>query len=205
MIGSLITASATSCLQPPAIDHSPARDAALRRMVEGVGRREWSMATLKQVAGEDADLLFPGGIAEVAEAYFDLADRDMLDAAHGFHSRKLSRRVRAAIMFRLTQAAGYRPAVRHALSVLMMPGHARLLARSISRSVNAIWTAAGDDSQGVTYMTKRASLAGIYVATLLFWLARGGNMATVEEFLDRRLANIAQVTRLKNRLLGRPF
>ncbi|POF63765.1 rpsU-divergently transcribed protein [Novacetimonas maltaceti] len=205
MIGSLITASATSCLQPPAVDHSPARDAALRRMMEGVGQREWSMATLKQVAGEDADLLFPGGIAEVAEAYFDLADRDMLAAAHGFHSRKLSRRVRAAIMFRLTQAAGHRPAVRHALSVLMMPGHARLLARSIARSVNAIWTAAGDDSQGVTYMTKRASLAGIYVSTLLFWLARGGNMATVEEFLDRRLADIARITRLKNRLLGRPF
>ncbi|MEG3348875.1 COQ9 family protein [Novacetimonas sp. GS1] len=205
MIGSFLTASAASCLLPPALDHSPARDAALRRMMQGAGQREWSMATVRQVAGDDADLLFPGGIAEVAEAYFDLADRDMQAAAHGFHSRKLSRRVRAAIMFRLHDASGYRPAVRHALSVLMVPGHTRLLARSLARSVNAIWAAAEDDSQGVTYLTKRASLTGIYVSTLLFWLARGGNMATVEEFLDRRLADIARITRLKNRLMGRPF
>ncbi|MBV1832868.1 COQ9 family protein [Novacetimonas pomaceti] len=205
MIGSFITASAASCLSPPPVDHSPARDAAIRQMMSGVGHREWSMATVRQVAGNNADLLFPGGIADVAEARFDLADRDMLAAAHGFHSRKLSRRVRAAIMFRLEHAAPHRPAVRHALAVLMMPGHAHILARTIARTVNAIWTAAGDDSQGFTHATKRISLTGIYVSTLLFWLARGGNMAAVEEFLDRRLADIARLTRLKNRLMGRPF
>lgn len=202
---SALVARAASCLHPPAMQHSPQGDALLRHFLADsrAGTHAWTPDLLRQCAGPDSDLLFPGGMAELAMACFDLMDRDMLGHAHTFRSRKISRRVRAAIMFRLERAAPHRAAIRQALAVLLVPTHARSLAHVLGRSVNAIWEAAGDSSTGFTYMTKRLSLSGVYVATLLFWLTRGGNPASVEEFLDRRLAEVGRITRLRNRLTGR--
>ena len=202
---SLLVATATSVMVPPALQHSPQGDELLRRFLADprAGATPWTPALLRACLGADADLVFPDGMAQVAEACFDLMDRDMVASAGAFRSRKISRRVRAAIMFRLENAAPHRAAIRQALAVLMVPGHARILARTLARSVNAIWEAAADTSTGFTFMTKRATLTGVYVSTLLFWLARGGNPASVEEFLDRRLADVGRITRLRNRLTGR--
>ncbi|MCE2574912.1 COQ9 family protein [Komagataeibacter sp. FNDCR2] len=202
---SVLVAAATSALQPPALAHSPQSDALLRRFLADprAGQQPWTLALLKQCVSADADILFPGGMAQVAEACFDLMDREMLAATDQFRSRKISRRVRAAIVFRLDHAAPHRGAIRQALAVLLVPTHGRVLARALGRSVNAIWQAAGDTSTGFTYVTKRITLSGVYISTLLFWLTRGGNPASVEEFLDRRLAEVGRVTRLRNRLTGR--
>ncbi|RFP02479.1 rpsU-divergently transcribed protein [Komagataeibacter xylinus] len=205
MTPSALVAAATSALEPPVLQNSPQGDALLRRFLADprAGSQPWTIVLLRQCVGEDADLLFPDGMAQVAESCFDLMDRDMLAAANSFRSRKISRRVRAAMLFRLDHAAPHRAAIRQALAVLMVPTHARALARTLGRSVNAIWQAAGDTATGFTYVTKRITLSGIYISTLLFWLTRGGNPASVEEFLDRRLSEIGRITRLRNRLTGR--
>ena len=202
---SVLVAAATSALHPPAPAHSPQRDALLRRFLADprAGSQPWPPALLKQCVSAEADLLFPAGVAQVAEASFDLMDREMLAATDQFRSRRISRRVRAAIMFRLEAATPHRAAIRQALAVLLVPTHARILARTLGRSVNAIWEAAGDTSTGFTFVTKRVTLAGVYISTLLFWLTRGGNPASVEQFLDRRLAEVGRITRLRNRLTGR--
>lgn len=200
-----LVAAATSVMAPPALQHSPQGDDLLRQFLADprAGGTPWTPALLRACLGADADILFPDGVAQVAESCFDLMDRNMLAASGKFRSRKISRRVRAAILFRLEGAAPHRAAIRQALAVLMVPGHARILARTLARSVNAIWDAAADTSTGFTFVTKRATLSGIYVSTLLFWIARGGNPAAVEEFLDRRLADVGRITRLRNRLTGR--
>ncbi|KON64709.1 hypothetical protein KOEU_16740 [Komagataeibacter europaeus] len=202
---SALVAAATSALEPPALQNSPQGDALLRRFLADprAGSQPWTTALLRQCAGADADLLFPDGMAQVAESCFDLMDRDMLADTNSFRSRKISRRVRAAVLFRLHHAAPHRAVIRQALAVLLVPTHARALARTLGRSVNAIWQAAGDTSAGFTYVTKRITLSGVYVSTLLFWLTRGGNPASVEEFLDRRLSEVGRITRLRNRLTGR--
>ena len=202
---SLLVTAATSALVPPVLPHSPQGDDLLRRFLADprAGSTPWTPALLRACLGEDADILFPEGVTQVAEACFDLMDRDMQAASGSFRSRKISRRVRAAIMFRLEHAAPYRMAIRQALAVLMVPTHARILARTLGRTVNAIWQAAADTSTGFTFLTKRVTLSGVYVSTLLFWLTRGGNPASVEEFLDRRLADVGRITRLRNRLTGR--
>lgn len=202
---SVLLAAATSSLVPPDLPHSPQSDALLRRFLADprAGSQPWTIALLKQCVDENADILFPEGMAQVAEACFDMMDREMLAATNSFRSRKISRRVRAAIIFRLEHATPHRAAIRQALATLLVPTHARILARTLGRSVNAIWQAADDTSTGFTYVTKRVTLSGVYVSTLLFWLTRGGNPASVEEFLDRRLAEVGRITRLRNRLTGR--
>jgi ubiquinone biosynthesis protein COQ9 len=167
-------------------------------LVEAKG---WSLAALREVAGPDADLLFPGGAPDLVDAYLRLADRRMVAlAAPSLSNLKLSQRVRRLILARLSQAECERPAVRRALALLALPANLGLAARTLSRTVETIWTAAGDQSADFSWYTKRAILASVYSATLLYWLNDGATTESVEAFLDRRLANVAQIAKLRRKL-----
>ncbi|GBQ36457.1 COQ9 family protein [Gluconacetobacter azotocaptans] len=203
MIGTRMAGCAAACLTPGRPERSAARDAALDCIAPVAGQAGWTIATLRTVAGPDADLLFPGGAVDLVEAWFDRIDRDMIEVARDLDEPRLSRRVRAVILLRLEQIAPDRAAFRRALAVLLTPGRGHILARTLARSVDAIWEAAGDHAQGAAWYTKRATLAAIYVQVLLFWLARGDDMAAVAAFLDRRLARVARFGRMKQRLSGR--
>ncbi|MDG6095360.1 rpsU-divergently transcribed protein [Acetobacter sp. AN02] len=183
---------------------SEARDVALRALARAAGEgADWSVAVLRQVAGPDADLLFPGGEAEMAEAWADLLDRDMRLRMEVSGETRLSRLVRAAVLARLPDDASVRLAERKALSVLVAHGAAGVVARITARTVNAIWQAAGDEAQGVTWVTKRVSLGSVYTSVFLFWLsARGGDRAAVEQCLDDGLRLVLSFGRLKSRVAG---
>ncbi len=178
-----------------------ARDAAIRAVLPLVAERGWTMAALQQAAGSDADLLFPGGAAELVAAYIDMADRTMAsEAAPLVAEQNLSRRVRTLIATRLQQAEPHRAAVRRGLAVLARPANAALAARCTAGTVDAMWRAAGDTSTGVSWYTKRAILAGVYGSTLLYWLDGRRGEADTLAFLDRRLAGVAQIGRWRRRL-----
>ncbi|HEX7389006.1 MAG TPA: COQ9 family protein [Acidiphilium sp.] len=165
---------------------------ALRRALAATGRD-----------AADAALLFPGGAGEMIEAWADLADRDMLADAEAadFSELRTPARVRAVILLRLDRNRPHREALRRALAVLALPGHARLAARLTARTVDAIWHAAGDTSADFSWYTKRAMLAGVYTATTLFWLRdTSDDAAETVEFLDRRLADIGRIGKLRKRL-----
>ena len=182
-----------------------ARDAAIRALLPLVPEHGWTMAALRQAAGSDADLLFPGGPADLVAAYIDLADREMAEAAAPVVAeQKLSRRVRTLIATRLQQAAPHRAAVRRGLAVLAQPAHAALAVRCTAGTVDAIWRAAGDDSTGFSWYSKRAILAAVYGSTLLYWLDEARDEAATLAFLDRRLAGVAQIGKLRRRLTS-PF
>ena len=185
----------------PALHPDPARDAALRAMLPLVPALGWSVRALREAAGPDADLMFPGGPVEMVEAHSDLADREMAAAAESLTETRASRRVRALILLRLEEAERDRDAVRRGLSLLSLPGNRLVAARALARTSDTIWNAAGDVSTGFNRHSKRALLAGVYAATLLFWL-RGGDPQETASFLDRRLAGIAAIGRLRARLSG---
>jgi ubiquinone biosynthesis protein COQ9 len=81
--------------------------------------------------------------------------------------------------------------------------------------VSAIWYAAGDTATDFNYYTKRALLAGVYSATVLYWLDdKSEDFAKTWTFLDRRIADVMRVPQvlgaLRERLGGilprfRPF
>ncbi len=179
-----------------------ARDDAVRALLPTVPQHGWTVAALREAAGKDADLLFPGGPPDMVDAYIDLADREMVErAAPLVAEQKLSRRVRTLVATRLELAAPHKTAVRRAAAVLAMPGNALLAARCTARTVDAIWAAAGDTSADFSWYTKRAILASVYSATLLYWLS-GRDMDQALAFLDRRLAGVAKLGKLRARLTG---
>ena len=179
---------------PGPIERSAARDEALLAMIPLVGELGWSVRAIRAAAGPDADLLFPGGGAEMVEAHADLGDRRMEQAAASIDESSMRRRIRALILLRLEQAADERDAIRRGLSVLSLPGNRLAGLRSVARTVDSIWHAAGDTAVDMSWYSKRALLSGVYASTLLFWLNQGEG-ADTEAFLDRRLAEVARIGR----------
>jgi ubiquinone biosynthesis protein COQ9 len=189
-------------------ERSDERDAAIDSLLPNVPFDGWTYRALRAglaASGgdpRDAEVLFPGGAADMIAAYCDLADRRMEEgaAAVGLDAMRLPARVRALIALRLDQNRPHKEAIRRALAALMLPGNAGTAALCTARTVDAIWHAAGDHSADISWYTKRAILTGVYTATVLYWLrdASEDDAATLS-FLDRRLADVGRITRVRRR------
>jgi ubiquinone biosynthesis protein COQ9 len=184
------------------------RDAAIGAVLALVPDHGWTMAALRRALSEtggdarDAELLFPAGAADMVETFIDLSDRHMVAEAAGrdWSAMRTPARVRAVIALRLARNRAHREAIRRAFAVLARPRNAGLAARCTARTVDAIWHAAGDRAADFSWYTKRATLAGVYGATLLFWLRDvSDDDAATLAFLDRRLAGVGRIGRLRKR------
>jgi ubiquinone biosynthesis protein COQ9 len=184
-----------------AVERSAERDAAIAAMLPHVPFDGWTRRSLRLgladigVTPEEAEQLFPGGAADMIEAFCDWADREMQrDAAALDAEMRLHRRVRAVVALRLEQNRPHKEAIRRALALLALPVHARLAAVCTARTVDAIWHAAGDRSADFSWYTKRAILAAVYAATVLYWLRDvSDDDAATLGFLDRRLADAGRI------------
>lgn len=184
-------------------ERSPERDAAIEAMLPLVPFSGWSMQTLIEAAGPDADLLFPGDAVDMVETYVDWADRQMeaVAATRDLAGMRTPVRIRSVIALRLEQSRPHKEAISRALGILALPQHAIVAARTAARTVDAVWHAAGDRSADFSWYTKRAILTPIYGATLLYWLRDDSfdDEATLA-FLDRRLAGVGRFSRLRQRV-----
>jgi ubiquinone biosynthesis protein COQ9 len=189
-------------------ERNPERDAAIVAMLPNVPFEGWTWRALRMglasigVPADDAELLFPGGAADMIDAFCDWADRQMEDeaAAWDLSTMRAHERVRAVVALRLTQNRPYKEAIRRALALLALPHNARLAAACTARTVDAIWHAAGDRSTDFNWYTKRIILGAVYGATLLYWLRDSSEDDTdTLAFLDRRLAGVGQIGSLRRR------
>jgi ubiquinone biosynthesis protein COQ9 len=188
-------------------ERSAERDAAIAATLPHVPFDGWTRRSLRMgladigASPEDVDQLFPGGAADMIDTFCDWADRRMEEgAAAGDHSARLHERVRAVIVLRLQQNRPYKEAIRRALALLALPGNARLAAACTARTVDSIWHAAGDRSTDFSWYTKRAILAAVYTATVLYWLRDSSeDDAATLDFLDRRLAEVSRIGSIRRR------
>jgi ubiquinone biosynthesis protein COQ9 len=190
---------------PP--ERMPERDAAILAMLPNVPFDGWTKRALRAgiaavgMPADEADLLFPLGTIDMIETFSDVADRRMEEAATHLAETKISARVRAVIALRLEQNRPYKEAIRRALAVLALPQNAQAAAACTARTVDAIWHAAGDRSVDFSWYTKRAILAAVYSTTILYWLRDTSDAdADTLAFLDRRLAGVGQIGRLRKRV-----
>ena len=189
------------------IERSAERDAAIAAFLPHVPFDGWTRRALRAgladlgADAEDAEQLFPGGAADMIEAFCDWADRRMQDAAAALdRTLPLHQRVRAVVALRLEQNRLHKEAIRRALAWLALPGNARLAIACTARTVDAIWHAAGDRSADFSWYTKRAILAAVYTPTVLYWLRDSGeDDAATLGFLDRRLGLVARIGGMRRR------
>ena len=145
------------------------------------------------------DEFFPNGAVDAILMHSALADAAMVDAFTALENRpeKVHLMIRTLVLLRLEQASLHKEAIRRGLAVLAVPANAPASAKALYRTVDAMWRAAGQRDTDFSFYTKRATLAGIYSATLLAWLAdNSGSMTATETFLDRRLRDISRIPKM---------
>ena len=185
------------------IERSAERDAAILAVLPHVPRLGWTAAALEvglRGIGEEPAAhrwLFPTGPLGAAVAWSDLADRRMKEAAarEDLSALRTPARIRRIVEIRLHQAAPHRDALRRALALLALPWNAGTMARTLARTADSVWAAAGDSSADFSWYTRRASLAALYAATLAYWLREPEDTPAALDFLDRRMAGLARAMR----------
>jgi ubiquinone biosynthesis protein COQ9 len=169
----------------------------------------WTIQTLRLAAADlglsdaAAENAFPEGAPDMVGHFVERADRLMLEelAQRNLAALKVRERIATAIRLRLEPLGPHREAVRRALALLALPPYYGLALRLLYRTVDAIWYAAGDTATDYNFYTKRALLAGVYSATLFYWLEdRSPESAETWTFLDRRLADVMRIPQALGRV-----
>jgi ubiquinone biosynthesis protein COQ9 len=168
----------------------------------------WTEQTLLEAArdldidAQEAKLLFPQGVADLLTAYSDWADEEMVAKleAVDLEPMKIRERITLAVRSRIEVLAENEEAARRASSLLALPTHAGVAARSVYRTVDLMWRAIGDTSTDFNFYSKRATLAGVFGSTLLCWLSDSSeDFEETWEFLDRRIEEVMVIEKLKAR------
>ncbi|MGH7125369.1 MAG: COQ9 family protein [Stellaceae bacterium] len=191
------------------MDPRQAKDALLAAILPDVPFDGWTDAALthaaERVGLERGELrgLCPGGSRNLVAWFSRWADRETLRALEGrdLSALKVHQRIAAGVETRLDVLAPHREAVRRALALLTAPQNLALGAKLLYDTVDALWYAAGDNSTDFNFYTKRALLAGVYGATMLYWLDdRSPESADTRAFLDRRLRDVAMIPKASERV-----
>ena len=172
------------------------RQEILRAMLVHVPFDGWGAAAMGAAAAdlgmaEDAVLaLFPQGAADAIDGFVAMSDDDMARdfAALTTPPQGVTATIKTLVMMKLTGAEAHRQAVAEALKMLRRPHYAGLGMRVLYRTVDRMWRLAGDRSVDWNFYSKRAILAGVYSATLAYWLAcPSASHEDIEQFLTHRL------------------
>jgi ubiquinone biosynthesis protein COQ9 len=165
-----------------------------------------ALLTAAQDLGVDPGLArnaFPGGAIEMIDFHSRLANRRMVADFEQADKTglKLREKVALAVRLRLSSNTAHREAIRRALTTLALPVNAPLAARLLYRTVDAIWYGLGDRSTDYNFYTKRMLLAGVYSATLLYWINdKSAESVETWAFLDRRIAEVMLIPQAMGRL-----
>jgi ubiquinone biosynthesis protein COQ9 len=147
--------------------------------------------------------LFPGGGDDLLAQLERWADRRMLaqidlDALAALRVRD---RIATLVRVRLETLAPHREAMRRGVAARLLPGNALAGYTSIWRTVDLMWSLAGDKAQDYNYYTKRSLLAAVWTSTFLFWLEdRSEGLRDSWAFLDRRIGDVMRIGGLPARV-----
>ncbi|SDI85927.1 COQ9 family protein [Aliiruegeria lutimaris] len=173
----------------------------------------WSQETFRAAcrdAGIEpsvARVLCPRGPIDLALAYHERGDAEMERrlALEDLPTLRLRDRIATAILYRI-EAIDDKEAVRRGSALFALPGNAGDGARAIWGTADKIWNALGDNTDDVNWYTKRASLAGVYSATVLYWLGdESENCERTWEFLHSRVDDVMNLERVRAQVTGNPL
>ena len=168
----------------------------------------WTRETLAMAAADaglpegEAERAFPRGGIDAVLAYVRFVDEDMVAEMAEleqtepavYENMRTREKIAIAIQVRLESQIGNRDAVAKGLRLLADPRYAPEAAKSLARTVDAVWRIAGDTSTDFNYYTKRGLLAGVYSATLLYWLNDNSeDQHKTWAFMRSRIAEVLRV------------
>ncbi|WP_322867119.1 COQ9 family protein [Aquicoccus sp. G2-2] len=172
----------------------------------------WSEATFKAAMAE-ADVpeglargVCPRGAVDLAIAYHRRGDAQMVARLEGANrgEMRFRDRIAQAVRFRL-EVVDDPELVRRGMTLFALPQYAPDGAKLIWETCDLIWRSLGDESDDINWYSKRATLSGVYSATVLYWLGDSseGHEATWA-FLDRRIGDVMRIESAKAKVRENP-
>ncbi len=154
-----------------------------------------------------ARALYPRAGLDLALEFHRSGDEAMTErlANADLATMRYSDRVAFAVRSRL-ELIDDKELVRRGTTLFSLPQNATEGAKAIWGTADAIWRALGDTSTDFNWYSKRATLSGVYGATVLFWLGDDSpNHSATWDFLDRRIADVMQIEKIKAGLRNNPL
>lgn len=191
------------------IHSSEMQDLIISNMLKHVPTHGWSKTALKQAikdtgfAEGDEHRAFMGNIDRAIEHYLKMIDRQMEEklASIDLSSMRVRDRVATGVMVRLRLIEEHKDAVRKSILYLAVPIRSHIALKSLFHTVDSIWYAAGDQATDFNYYSKRFLLAGVYSATLHYWLDDSTEDSTATRtYLNRRLDEVMVIPRVKQKI-----
>jgi ubiquinone biosynthesis protein COQ9 len=128
------------------------------------------------------------------------ADRQMLARVGSLDDLRVRVRIARLVRTRLEVLGPHREAMRRATAARLLPSNGFAACGSLWRTVDLMWSAAGDDARDASYYTKRSLLAAVWTGTFLYWLEdRSEGFQDTWAFLERRIDNVMQIGKLRAR------
>jgi len=147
--------------------------------------------------------LLPGGGDDLLAQLERWADRQMLARVDldALRAMRIRERIATLVRARLEALAPHSEAMRRAVAARLLPGNAIAGCASLWRTVDLMWSVAGDKADDYNYYTKRSLLAAVWTSTFLFWLDdRSQGSHDTFAFLDRRIGDVMQIGALGARV-----
>ena len=115
---------------------------------------------------------------------------------------RMGERIACLLRCRLEVLTPHREAFRRALAARALPQNAIEASRGFWRTVDRIWTAAGDSgTRDFSYYSRRGLLSAVYASTVLYWLDDASEDCSASwAFLDRRIDNVIGITRIRGQI-----
>ncbi|WP_425039796.1 COQ9 family protein [Primorskyibacter sp. S187A] len=172
----------------------------------------WSEATFKAAVDDSgidptvAKAVCPRGAVDLAVAFHMRGDKALARQLRGAEltEMKFRDRVAQAVRWRL-EAIEDKEVVRRGTTLFALPQYAGDGAKLVWNTADVIWDGLGDTSSDYNWYTKRATLSGVYAATVLFWLGDdSADHQATWAFLDRRIDNVMQIEGMKAQVRKNP-
>lgn len=180
----------------------------LTELLPEVAFEGWTEAAVSAAAvragltqGEQA-LAAPQGVLNLIDAFFDAAEAGARAelASADLTGLRVPDKVKRGVIAWLDALAPNREAARRAASRGFLPWGAGPALQRTWKVADMIWTAAGDQSDDYNRYSKRALLAGVLPAIVLYW-ADNPSPEDLDGFISRRLANASGIGQRAGRIV----
>ena len=161
----------------------------------GWNSKTYSLVVKKLDLIKISSSLFPNGIRDLTNYFFDVCERDLISSLDSIDLNSLSVRekIKTLIIFRLKFYNKYKEALK---SLILNYGRNYFL--NSTKTVDLMWRLAGDKSTDYNYYTKRLILLTIYNTSFFYWLDND-NFSDISSFIDRRLSNVMMFEKFKKK------
>jgi ubiquinone biosynthesis protein COQ9 len=147
-------------------------------------------------------VLFPGGLAEIAEYYeqYSLA-RLMKQLEEATEIKGITKKIETALVYKIIKSNFAKEFLAELAKFYLRPQNTPIAIKAAWNVSDAIWQFAGDKSTNYNYYTKRGLLFSVYNASILYYLQdNSDDHIQTEEFITNSLVKVASIGLVKAKI-----